>query len=333
MRRTQRASAAVAGVIAAGLILSGCAGGASSENTENADGTQTVKMGTQPWIGYGQWYVADEQGILADHGVDLEMTSFNTDADVTAAFASGSVDVANVATHTAMILIQSGVPIKMVLVEDVSTTADAVLARGGIQGVEELEGKKVAYEQGTTSDLLLNYALDSAGMTLDDIEPVPMPASSAGSALIAGKVDAAVTYEPYITAAVQDSDDVEVLFTAGEEPGLISDVLVVSDTFADENPEALRALVASWGDAVDYYDANSEEGRKIIAENVGEEPDALSTAFDGVRYYGAEENAKDLAGDFTKVTLPLVLTAAQKAGIITGDLDLSNVVNSQFVTN
>ena len=42
-------------------------------------------------------------------------------------------------------------------------------------------------------------------MTIADIQKVPMPAADAGAALIAGKVPVAVTYEPYLTLAMQQN--------------------------------------------------------------------------------------------------------------------------------
>ena len=98
-------------------------------------------------------------------------------------------------------MVAAGLPVKIVTLLDFSLSADAIVAGKDIASVADLKGKQVAFEEGTTSDILLNYALASHGMTLADIEPVPMPAADAGSALIAGRVPAAVTYEPYISAA------------------------------------------------------------------------------------------------------------------------------------
>ncbi|WAH61722.1 ABC transporter substrate-binding protein (plasmid) [Pseudomonas silvicola] len=70
-----------------------------------------------------------------------------------------------------------------------------------VGSVKELKGKQVAYEEGTTSDILLRSALASAGLSFSDIKPVPMPAASAGSAILAGRVPVAVTYEPYLSVA------------------------------------------------------------------------------------------------------------------------------------
>src|SRR5207253_7652240 len=127
-------------------------------------------------------------------------------------------------------------PIKLVARIDVSMTADAMITDGSVASIADLKGKQVAFEEGTTSDILLNYALAQNGMSIADIQKVPMPAADAGSALIAGKVPVAVTYEPYLTLAMQQNKKVKMIYSAGEDPGLISDVFVVRDEFLAEKP-------------------------------------------------------------------------------------------------
>ena len=136
-----------------------------------------LKMGIEPWLGYGQWYVAAEDGIFEQHGLSkVEIVNFTEDKDINAALASGQLDAANIATHTAMGMIAAGLPVKVVMLLDFSLSADAIIAGKDIKTMADLKGKSVAFEQGTTSDILLNYALAQNGMTLADVKPVPMPA-------------------------------------------------------------------------------------------------------------------------------------------------------------
>ena len=237
----------------------------------------------------------------------------------------------NIASHTALLLMSQGIDLQIVAIEDFSTTADAILARGDITSAADLKGKRVAYEQGATSDLLLHAALASAGLTIDDIIPVPMGASEAGTALIGNRVDVAVTYEPYITAALASDPSVQRVYDAAQNPGLISDVLVTSGKFAAANPDAVRRAVAAWNEAADWYKANPEQGRAIISKAVGENPDALSSAFDGVQYYGSAENAAEFATSYTTVTLPLVMQAAKEAGLLSQDVDLGKATDPQYL--
>lgn len=291
-----------------------------------------VKMGLEPWLGYGQWHVANKKGIFKANGLDaVELVNFSQDADLNAALASGQLDCANIATHTAMAFAAAGLPIKIVLLLDVSMTADAMLSDGSISTIPELKGKQIAYEEGTTSDLLLNYALAANGMSIADIQKVPMPASDAGAALIAGKVPVAVTYEPYLTSAKSQNPKVKMIYSASVEPGLISDVLVVNEKFLKERPGQILALVKSWDAAYSAYQADTPGARAIISEAVGDKPENLATAFDGVKYYSLAENKDQLGGDYLKKVMPAVKDAATKAGILTKDIDAAALIDPRFV--
>lgn len=302
-------------------LLSGCAGAAKPA---------TVRIGTQPWIGYGPWWIAKEKGMFAKYGLNVELVDFVEDKEVNAAFASGDMDAANLATHTAIKLYSSGLDLKVVLLEDVSTSADAILADKSITSIADLKGKSVAYEEGTTSDLLLNYALSQNNMTLADITPVPMPASDAGAALLAGNVPAAVTYEPYISEVVKQSGSVSVLYKAGERPGLISDVLVVNSKWAAANPDTVSKLLKVWDEALAYYNENPSDAQAIIAKAVGSEPADLVTAFDGVKFYSAAENQKALTGDFT-TTIQDVAAVSKTIGLFDTIPDLSKLIDSSYL--
>lgn len=322
--------------LAAGLLAFVALGGgatlAGAQDVPAKPEPGPIKMGIEPWLGYGQWHVAARKGLFAAEGLDdVEVINFNTDADINAALAAGQLQAGNIATHTAMNFIANGLPIRIVALLDVSKTADAILTDGSVADIAGLKGKQVAYEEGTTSDILLNYALAAHGMTIADIVKVPMPASDAGAALIAGRVPVAVTYEPYLTLAEQQDPKVKMLYSAGENPGLVSDVFVVRDEFLKERPGAVAALLRAWDAGLADYTADTPGGRAIIAEAVGAKPEELATAFDGVVYYSMHENATELSGTFARKIVPDVESAAIKAGILPGPVDMSGAIDGRFV--
>jgi len=289
-----------------------------------------VRIGTQPWIGYGPWWIAQEKGLFEKYGLKAELVDFVEDKEVNAAFASGQMDAANLATHTAIKLFAAGLDMRLVLVEDASYQADAILAPKSLTSIADLKGKKIAYEEGTTSDLLLNYALAQNGLSLSDIEPVFMPASDAGATLIAGQVDVAVTYEPYISAALAENPNLALLYTAAERPGLISDVLVVSGKFASQNPQAVRALLKVWDEAMAFYKSSPDEAKAIIARNVGSAPEELKTAFDGVRFYDLADNRQQLGGEFLNI-IQDVARVSQSIGLIEQIPDLGKLIDASYL--
>jgi NitT/TauT family transport system substrate-binding protein len=308
--------------------------GSSASTTATAPGKPeagTFNMGIEPWLGYGPWRVAEENGLFEDNGLDVKITNFTTDDQINAAFASGKLDGTNIATHTALRFAAGGLPIKIVLLEDLSTTADAIIAGADITSVKDLAGKKVAFEEGTTSDILLSYALAQNGMSKDDVKVVPIPAADAGAAFIAGKVDAAVTYEPYLTSALKQDHAAKLLYTAGEQPGLVGDVFVVSDETLESKPGQIAALVKTWGQAVSAYQKDKPAAQAIIEKSVGADPGSLKTAFDGVKFYSLAQNKSELSGTYADTTIEDVKQAATDAGLIEGEVDPKDIIVAKFV--
>ncbi|MBK5416079.1 ABC transporter substrate-binding protein [Pseudomonas sp. TH31] len=292
----------------------------------------SLKVGVEPWLGYGQMHVAAAHGLFAKRGLEkVELINFNEDKDINAGLASGQLDVATIATHTAMAMISAGLPVKIVMLLDQSMTADAVIASPDVKSIKDLKGKEVAFEEGTTSDILLHAALAKAGMQWSDINLVPMPASSAGSALIAGRVSVAVTYEPYLTVAKQQNPKLNMLFSGKDQPGIVSDVLVVREDVIKKKPGQIQALVNSWGDAVAHYRANTAADRELISKAVGANPEDLATAFDGVEYYDLQQNTHELNGSFKENVFPMILKAAIEAGLVQKPVDADSLIDARFV--
>jgi NitT/TauT family transport system substrate-binding protein len=271
------------------------AGGDSGEVTE-------VKIGTQPWIGYGPFYIADDQGFDTDHGVNIELVNFSTDQDLESGFASGRFQAANNANNTLIRLADLGLDYKIVLMEDFSLEADAVVScNPDIRSIEDLadaEDVTVAFEEFSVSDVLFRHALSEAGVDFESLDYTPIPAADAGTAAVAGRVDVAVTYEPYLQAALEEGDNCEIIYTAAEREGLISDALAINTEFAESDPEAVGGVLQAWGDAIDYYNSNTEDAQAIIAENVGERPEALTASFKGIQLFDLQESQDYLENDY-----------------------------------
>ena len=65
------ATALVAATAGAGLT-------ACSSDDDSGSATDSISMATQPWLGYGPWYIAQDKGYFADQDLDVNITSFNT---------------------------------------------------------------------------------------------------------------------------------------------------------------------------------------------------------------------------------------------------------------
>ncbi len=338
MRRTRIAVAAAA-IFTLGVLAScgsgttdGPSGGEEIDNAPSAAPEDAVEMSVaiNPWIGYGPWYVAEAKGFDYEHGVDLNFVNFVDNKDLYAAVASGRLDSTHALVSTALRFQSSGVPLKVALFQDISTEADALIGVEGIASVEELRGKKVAYEEGGGHEMMLRLALEEAGLTLEDVDGVPLAADKAGTALISGKVDAAVTYEPYVSQTLKETPGASVVANAGDFPGIISDVWQVSEEFADENPEAVTGALAAWNDGVEYFRTNQDEAIEIVAKVADVSPDELAETYKGVELYNADESLEFLDTEFDPLA-DQILQIMEEQGSLEGEADPASLVDTSYL--
>ena len=83
---------------------------------------------------------------------------------------------------------------------------DAVIGNKekGVDSLEDLKGKKVAYSSGTSSEDILKKGLEKAGLTMDDVTPVDMDAANLVTAMLSGSVDAASAWAPNTTQILKE---------------------------------------------------------------------------------------------------------------------------------
>src|SRR5690625_2415956 len=323
-------------ITAFALLIAACSNDDASPQ-EASDGAESdelvkVRMAVQPWVGNGPAWIAEELGFDEKHGIELETISFEQDSDMNAALASGDVDVANLATHTT-IRMQSTHELdpEAIIFIDESEEADAIIASSDIQSITDLEGKKIAFEEGTTSELLLQQALSEEGMTLDDIEAVFMPAAQAGLAMISGDVEIAVTYAPYINEVLErkESDGFHLLYTGKESPGLISDLVVAKATYFEENPEIKEQLRNMWEESLQYWRDNEEEGNEIVAAGSGITADELPEILDGLKFFNFEEQVEKVTSGELMEAAETIQRLMLEGGSIEEEVDLDPIFDME----
>lgn len=331
MNRVSMTAIGGAIIVLALSALTGCgssndAAEANGGSESDSDGAVEMSIALNPWVGYGPWYVAKAKGFDLDNGVDLKFVDFVDNKDLYAAVASERIDSTEALVSTSFRFQASEIPLKVALFQDISTDADAILGGEGIDSVADLRGEKVAFDEGGGHEMLLRLALEQEGMTLDDIESVPMSPDKAGSALISGQVKAAVTYQPYISHALELTEGSSVISTAGEFRGIISDVWLISDAFAEAHPETVQGALAAWNEGVEYFRTNQDEALQILAEATDSDAEELAETYQGVELFNAKESLEYFKSEFPKLA-DQTLTIMKAQGSIDGEVDAATLVD------
>jgi len=252
-----------------------------------ADTPVTVAHAT--WVGYGPLHIAKELGYFKELGLDVNLTIIEDESQYAAALASGNIDGLGNVIDREVIHFAKGTPETVVFAMDESTGGDGVVASGEIKSVADLKGKTVALDKSSTSYFFFLSILEKNNLKEDEVNIEEMGASDAGAAFVAGKVDAAVTWEPWLTNAGQREGG-HVLVSSKDMPGTIVDVFVMNADYVAKHPEVPGKMAKAWFKAIDWYKANPEKGDEIMGKAFGLETAEVTDMAKGVTFMGAKAN-------------------------------------------
>jgi len=235
------------------------------ESTEN----EKVVMSYSEWPPDTIVFLASEKGFFKDHGVDVEVVFVEGYEDLFEKVDNGEIDIWNNTFFDLVYEVGHGADWQTILVEDFSYGADGIVVMedSGIDTIADLKGKKVAVEMQTVGDFFLQILLERENLSADDLTLIDLSAEESATALINGEVDAAVTYEPYITETAEEGT--KILTDSEREKGLIVDVLVANKNLIPEKKESYKKVILGWLDAVDYLNNDPEEAAEILKDIFG----------------------------------------------------------------
>ncbi len=319
-------------IIALGLIIVLLVAGCATQDAEK----ETIKLNVFTWAGYAPFILAEEKGFFTDEGVNVETTWIEDVGERRVAMASGNIDFESATLDIVSLNIVNGVDEVVVLELDRSNGGDGIVATNDIKTVADLKGKTIATRAGDPGHFLLLYLLHEAGLSEDDVIIQDMDAGAAGAAFVAGQVDAAATWEPWISQAVEREDG-SVLITSADAPGLIVDVLAGRTEFVDNNPEETKAVLRAWFKALKFKDEHPEEAYQILADamklSVAEYKDIES----GLTWTYYEDNVEDFGTKENPGKMYDVMRNAQKIwydeGVSDKQINADDYMRPEFIQN
>jgi NitT/TauT family transport system substrate-binding protein len=272
------------GFVAGSLLLGGLVGGSAA--------AEPLKLGHSTWVGYGPLYIAQEKGYFAEEGVEVELIVMEDPKIRMPALAAGQLDVAVTTVDTVLNFLSENQSYRYLFAIDDSKGGDGIVANKDIETLADLKGKSVAYGEGSVSQFYLGVLLKQAGLSITDVESQNMTAGDAGAAFVAERVDAAVTWEPWLTRGRQAPHG-HLLVDSSTSPGLITDMAMTTPEKLEARADDFKALYRAWVKAVEFQKANEAEADAIMANGVGgwlEDPAVFAETRAGIAYYDAAMN-------------------------------------------
>jgi sulfonate transport system substrate-binding protein len=257
IRRLQHAVA----VLLAGMLLSPAvhAQGAPAE----------LRVGYQK--GTINLTVLKERGLLEQRlkGTKIIWVEFSAGPQLLEALAIGSVDFGATGDSPPVFAQAAGKNLVYVGYEVPKPDTSAVLvpADSPIRTLEDLKGKKIAMQKGSSAHFLTVQALKRAKLAWSDIQPIYLAPADARAAFERGSVDAWSIWDPYY-AAVEEGGKVRVLATSR---GLSNNntFYLASSSFAARNGGVLLEIFEELTQAEHYVQDNRRDAVQLLTKAFG----------------------------------------------------------------
>lgn len=322
--------------------LVGCGGGDAKKEAPKADKKvekAKVSLGMLRLTSSAPLFLAMDKGFFAAEGLEVEPQWFDAAQPIAVATASSKVDVGATGI-TASLYNMAAKGQKLGIVADkgreqkgYSSSALLVTTANfdkGIKTLKDIKGLRIGVTQkGSTFHYMIGRMLEENGMTLEDIEIVPLGKLGAVmAALESGQIDGCILNEPNITK-VQKAGYGKLVTQVGDVIPYQTSAIFYSPEFMKKDEVAVRFMRA-YNKACNYYYANAiekkdpkqlEEVVAIVAKYVKASPEDIKA---GLPYI--DKDGKLLASD---IETQIKWYTAHK--MIEGKLEAAQVANTSFL--
>jgi NitT/TauT family transport system substrate-binding protein len=281
-----------------------------------------MRIGTDSWPGSAPLHLARRIGSLDDR---FRLVDFPTTSESVRSFRNGALEGACLTLDEAIRMLRDGMDPVIVLMLDESSGGDALVVREGIQSIGDLKGKRIGVELGAGGSYFLVRSLAQAGLTVNDVTLLYLPADKHLESIRSGDVDAVITYEParsrLLNAGATD------LFNSAKTPSEVVDVLITHGEYARRYPDRIKDLRKAWFSALAYWQKKPDEAMEIMARRLQFSPQQLETSLKTVHIPDQAEAHTRLGGanPSLKDSAHKLMASMKQSSLLKSDLDVGSL--------
>ncbi len=257
----------------------------------------TVIYGGASWLGHYPAWVAIEKGIFKKHGLGVLWQSFYGSSSRMGSMTAGDVDVASTGCIGAIALMATGVKSFYAIgTQDSYATVEGIIARKGINSIQDLKGKKIAATFASSAHVLVLDILEQNGidpkkdLTLLNLKVTEMPA-----AMKSGEIDACAAWTPHFNRIMNMPgnhllvDDTQFSLYKKYDLGPGPDLLVVRKKFADKYPNTVAAFWDAYFEAIELIKEQPEESAKVLMKLTNLSMKDQLAVMKDIKWFGKEQ--------------------------------------------
>lgn len=279
---TKQAKALLFGLITVATVTGVVKFGGFGKNDTNTDELyeqagqivkeeQTLNISLDEWIGWKPIIDANgglktKKGSIYDElGLKLNISVINDATQSSNALIKGDLNGAGYTVNRFAFLYpkfkENNTEVVMPYINNSSTGGDGIIAKSEIKSVEDLVGKTIGVPRFSEAQTLVEWLLAKSDLSEKEVKQIrdnmkffDTPDDTA-KAFFSGELDAAATWQPYLSQATESSDS-HVLFDTTNATSIVLDGIVFRKDFYDKNKEEISKLVEGAIKAENLYDTD-----------------------------------------------------------------------------
>lgn len=264
------------------VFLSGVLVGAALVRTPAFAADAVLRIADVPIEPSSDVFYTDAQGYFKSAGLDVDIQVLANGQNFVGGVTAGTFDLSPLTVPAIAQAREHGIPLKMIAPQAISSSAAPtnllmVTRDSPLKTARDLDGKTIACSGlNNLAATALRAWLIKNGADVASVKLVEFPIPSMQQALQAGRIDAAVMSEPFLTAA---KDALRVLGSPYDAiaPRFITSGWIASDDWLAKNADTARRFAAALRKGHDWANANAK-GTIAIFERVTKIPDDLASA-------------------------------------------------------
>ena len=218
----------------------------------------TINISLDEWVGWKSIIDANgglrtSEGSIYDQlGIKVNISVINDATQSSNALIKGDLDGAGYTINRYAFLYnkfkENNTPVKMGFITNNSNGGDGIISKKEINSIEDLVGKKIGLPRYSEAQTLVEWLLQKSTLSQAQIDEIHNniiffeTPDDCAKAFFAGELDAAATWQPYLTQAEQATSS-HVLFNTKDATNIILDGIVFREDFIKNNKETVSKLL------------------------------------------------------------------------------------------
>lgn len=244
------------------------------------------------WPGLGPAYIALEKGFWQDLGLEVELQIVDDLQVNNSVWRGGHFDIRYFTVDT-LAFTAANFSAIVFLRTDASRGGDKAIGIREIEDIPDIKGHSVTFAEASPQHFFLLYLLEREGISLSEVKQVPLgDIALSAVAFQRGEVDAAMTWPPFDSIALERPGSHILITTADIEEDILPAIFLAQPELARGRPDLLKKFTDGWWQAMEFLEEHPEEALEIMARGLQIPAEELKFALLDLVFSDVERNCQ-----------------------------------------